>query len=639
MPYLPPAPPAAIVRPARPNRLSDLQAQLPVGQAADLQDTLQNERLSPRETSVPVGGPVAPGSEVLLDADSQEYNEDSQVFLARGNVRLRFQKAELFADRLRVDLKARLAVAEGNPRLVQGGQRLTASRIEYNFARGEGVLLNARGTINTKVPETEPNRPLATDLNPALLGNPGDSQYALATVGGVVRFSAERLSLNQENWTAEDLRVTPDQFDPPELEVRTPRATLTAVDSTTKRLKMEGGSLVFDQALSIPTPPYTNVISNQRRKAPNEVGSDSFDKGGFYYQQNFYFDLAKNVELTISPQLYVQQAFSRNFFDAANLGLQSKLSVDWGRGQLTRLFTEINGLRLDDLDNRTRVRVEHITSVANHTVTLSYAYRERFFNGLLGFQTVTSSYGLTVDSPVYNLGNTGIRLTYQGSASVIRAQTDRPGLTSIPELGRYRVAAAVSKTFPLIELDPGPLTREFLRYSIRPVAPGLWLDTGTTFTQSWYSNSETQSILNGYVNLRAVLGRFSRELLDYTALNIGYNSSLVNGSSPFLFDRISSFQQLSVGILQQIYGPVRAGVQTLWDPALGRTVDTYYTLSFDHRTYALTLSYNPVRQTGGIQLRVDEFNWGTNPGGRPDQVTDVVAGVERFNRTGAPGSP
>jgi hypothetical protein len=634
MPQLPPSPPAHVwIAEIPPSDLRSLIAQSPQGQAADLQTT----DLQPRDRSVPVGGVVAPGEEVFLSADSQEYEEGGQIFLASGNVRLRFKNIELTSDTLRVDLKTRIAVAEGSPKIRQGDQILVGTRLEYNFAQRKGVLFNAQGTIDTKTVGTEITPPLGSDLTLPLSADPNSP---LSAVGGVVRFKAERLNFDPEGWVADNLRVTPDQFDPPELELLSPRAALKTIDANQSRLNIDGGSLLFDQNFNLPAPFYTNILDNRKRKAPNEFGSDSFDKGGIYYQQNFYYDVAKNAELTLSPQFYIQRALSGgNVLDGSNVGLQVKLNVNYGDGQLTRLFSEVNGLVFDDLNNRTRFRLEHLMPLGNHTLTLNYSFRERFFNGPFFFQTVQSSYGATIDSPFIPLGDTGIRLTYQASYAYIRANSDRPNLPGLPELPRFRVATALSKTIPIIEGPYAPYTKEYLRYSFKPVVPGLWVDIGTNYTQSWYGNGDTQSYLTGYVNLRAVIGRFSKDFFDYTSLNVGYNNGIASGSSPFLADRIGTFQQINLGVTQQLYGPFRIGIQTLFDPNLNRTLDTYYTLSFDHRTYSLAIIYNSVRQTGGIQLRIDEFNWGTNPYGRPDQVTDVVGGVERFNRLNGPGNP
>ncbi|MBW4697024.1 MAG: DUF3769 domain-containing protein [Aphanocapsa lilacina HA4352-LM1] len=647
MPYLPALPPAPppLVRlvqadpqaPAEnppPERARDLQAQ-GAGQAQDLSAGIDNTALQPREEGVPVGGALKPGEEVFLDADTQQYDQINRVFTARGNVKMRLREVLLSADQMQVNLDTRLAVAEGNVKLVQGEQRIAGTRMEYNFARKEGVLLNATGRIDTKAEsKVRINTPLAADLTGASELPPPPKPR-----GGILRFEAKRIVFNAEGWRAEDLRVTPDQFDPPELELVSARATLREIGPGSNRLMIDSGTLFFDQNFAMPFPAIESVIDNEKRKPPYEVGSDFLDKGGVYYQQNLYVEFAKNITFQISPQLYIQQALSSNsFLDPKNFGLQNKLSVEYDNGQLTRLFSEINGLVLDDLENRVRARLEHIVPVGDHTLTFSYAYRERFFNYLLGFQTAQSNLGITLDSSLITLGSSGVRLSYQANAALISANSDQPQLDRQPDLSRFRVAGSLSKTITLLQAEFLPLSRETLRFTQVPVTPGLFLDVGTTLVQSWYSSGDSQGYLGGRVSLFGILGRFSRDFLDYTALNLSYNNGFVNGESPFLFDRVASREQVFAGIIQQIYGPLRFGVQTGIDLTFGRAVDTFYTVSLDRRTYSLSITYNPVRQTGGFQLRVDDFNWGTNAYGRPDQVTDVVGGVERFNRNG-PGSP
>jgi len=56
------------------------------------------------------------------------------------------------------------------------------------------------------------------------------------------------------------------------------------------------------------------------------------------------------------------------------------------------------------------------------------SYRDRLYNGSLGFQTVQSSLGGVLTSPVIPLGKTGINLSYQAGAQNINAETDRQDL-------------------------------------------------------------------------------------------------------------------------------------------------------------------------------------------------------------------
>ena len=88
-----------------------------------------------------------------------------------------------------------------------------------------------------------------------------------------------------------------------------------------------------------------------------------------------------------------------------------------------------------------------------HTLTVEYSFRDRLFNGSLGFQTVQSTVGAVLTSPVIPIGETGISLSYQGGIQNINANTDRQELLSADRsnnrvnLTRYQGAASLRKSF------------------------------------------------------------------------------------------------------------------------------------------------------------------------------------------------
>jgi hypothetical protein len=51
----------------------------------------------------------------------------------------------------------------------------------------------------------------------------------------------------------------------------------------------------------------------------------------------------------------------------------------------------------------------------------------------------------------------------------------------------------------------------------------------------------------------------------------------------------------------------------------GQQVDVVYRLGYDRRTYGFSLQYNPVRQSGALELRVEGLNW--DPGQSSPQPT------------------
>jgi hypothetical protein len=104
-------------------------------------------------------------------------------------------------------------------------------------------------------------------------------------------------------------------------------------------------------------------------------------------------------------------------------------------------------------------------------------------------------------------------------------------------------------------------------------------------------------------------GHSSRDFLDYTAFNLTYSTSARGGFSPFLFDRAADTQVLFAGITQQVYGPLRVGIQTAWNLDTGKEISTDYLLEYSRRTHSVLLRYNPVQQLGSISLRISDFNW------------------------------
>ena len=91
-----------------------------------------------------------------------------------------------------------------------------------------------------------------------------------------------------------------------------------------------------------------------------------------------------------------------------------------------------------------------------------------------------------------------------------------------------------------------------------------------------------------------------------------YHSNKKGEQSPFLFDRFADSQVLSFGLTQQLYGPLRGGLQTFYNVETSEEISTDYFLEYSRRTYNVILRYNPVLEIGSINLRISDFNWEGN---------------------------
>jgi hypothetical protein len=607
---------------------------------------------------------------VEVIADRQNYNEQEQVVTAEGNVVMRFAQAVLTADRLQVNLNDRFAVARGNVVLTRGEQVLRGDQFEYYLVQDRGTVLNARGEVYqttlsldisaARLPEdpTISDRALSDRLTTnqpltnitadsgvsAVVGSTRDRNVVdrsvnvpTTAVGGTVnrlRFEADQINFEANTWQANNFRLTNDPFSPPELEIRADKANFQQISPVVSELTTSNSRVVLDRGLSLPL--LTNrLVFDNRPRQPGIVqfAYDGEDRGGLYTERTFELVNTNGFNWEVTPQYYLQKALfdDGEIIGSSVFGLKSQLNATFSPRTGLVADTTLTSLDLGQVEEDLRARVDLRQQIGDlarpHTLSLGYNYRERLFNGSLGFQTVQSSIGGILTSPNIPLGNTGINLSYQGSIQNIEANTDRADLlepvrdNNRINLTRYQGAAFLSKGFRLWSGKPLPLTPDQgLRYTPAPVVPFLQLTAGISGVSSYYSNGDTQPSLRGTIGIQGQIGHFSRSFLDYTGFNVAYSQGVRGDASPFLFDRFVDRRTLSLGITQQIYGPIRIGIQTSVNLDNGESISTDYTLEYSRRTHNITLRYNPELEIGSIGLRISDFNWRGDP--------------EPFDRTG-----
>lgn len=605
---------------------------------------------------------------VELTADRQEYDEERRVFRAEGNVIMRFRGALLDADRLQVNLPNRLAVAEGQVALTRGEQVLRGDRFEYNFVQGSGTVFNARGevyqptlnrdltlspTADTTV-NTVLDRPLSDRLirnQPSQVSSPGDLSINLGAgrdasptlASGEVRrlrFEADRLDFTPEGWQARNIRITNDPFSPPELELRANEARFSRTSATEQVLETSQPQLVFDQGFALPVLRSRAVFGRQQSNGGLlNLGYDGGDRGGLFVEQTVDAISTNQIQFSFTPQFFIQRAVEVGFTNPTRLfGLIGKLDAGFGPTTSLRGSAVLTSLDFSQIESNLRASLRLRQLVAAHTLSVEYSYRDRLFNGSLGFQDVQSTFGAILTSPVIQIGNTGVYLNYQAGLQSITADTDRSSLlapiraNNRVSLSRFQASAEVSRSFTLWQGQGLPATAtQGLRYSSTPVVPYLQVTAALRGVAGVYSNGDNQETLTGNLSLQGQFGNFSRPFFDYTGFNIGYSQTARTGLSPFLFDRAVDNRVLSGGIIQQIYGPLRVGFQTSINLDTSKEISTDYILEYSRRTYGVTLRYNPILQIGSLGLRISDFNWdgGTDPFSNLE-ISPVENGVRRL---------
>ena len=615
---------------------------------------------------------------IEIRSDRQVYDQKRQVVTAEGNVEVLFDGAVVNADRLQVSLDNLISVGDGNVVVTRGDQILRGERFTYNFIQDNGEIANGRGEVF--IPSAGEDfsflptdisggglqrQPLSERVNRnqpvSNVGSPGginitvgggrDVRNLPGQVGAAggevrrVRFEAQTIEFFPRGWQARNVRLTNDPFSPPELELRADKVTVREVSPLESRVQTQRQRLVFDQGLTLPIPIDSQRISRDRRNVtpfPVSFGYDGDKRGGLFIERTFEPFSNDRISWTLTPQFYAQKAIQGSDAFTSLFGLKSKITGALSDRTSIEGNGELTNLDLSKFEDSFRANLRLRQALGDirtpHTLNVEYTYRDRFFNGSLGFQEVQSSFGAVVTSPIIPLGNSGLNLSYQGGAQYINANTDRPQLLALNRtnnrvtLGRLQGSAAVSGGIMLWQGKPLAATpTEGLRYTPSPVVPFLQAIGGVTATNSYYTNGDNQSTLTGTIGLQGQIGNFSRPFFDYTGFNISYSQGLNTGSSPFLFDRSVDNRVLNAGITQQIYGPFRVGIQTAINLDTGAQSSTDYTLEYSRRSYGVTLRYNPILELGAISFRLSDFNWsgGTDPFSDPFEVKPVVGGVRQ----------
>lgn len=633
---------------------------------------------NPNPNPIPASPAIDPANVVEVTADRQDYDERNQIFTAEGKVMMRVRGALLEADRVQVNLTNRLTVAEGNVALTRGSQVLRGQRFDYNLVQGTGTVQRARGEINLASIDTDTTvsaesgtsdqtilaRPLSdriTSQQPVQnVGSAGGVSLGVgvgrdinrisggAPQGGQLkrlRFEAEQIDFTPEGWEARNIDITNDPFSPPELVLRAERARLTRLSPLQDEVVATRPRLVFDQKVAVPVLRRRFLIDRSERDPTFfRFGIDGQDRGGVFVEGIVNVIQSRNLNLSIYPQIFLQRMIvdseSEGIGDLDNYGVRARLNAVLSPTLGLNGRVNLDSLDFDKVDSRLRasVRLQQAiaTSFGPHRLALEYSFRDRLFNGSLGFQTVQTSLGALFLSPDIALGS-GFVLNYQAGYQVVTADTDRLDLLepirddNRVTLGRFQTTAAIGRTFGLWQGKALPATRDAgLNYTPNPVTPYVSLGLSLRGVFSSYTSGDTQEDLLGTVSLYGQFGNFSRKFFDFTAIGIYYTQVVGAGDSPFLFDRSVDNRVLTLSLLQQLYGPVRAGVQASINLDTGDNISTDYFLEYSRRTHGIIIRYNPVLEIGSIGFRISDFNWtGTAEPFEGAGVTPVEGGVQR----------
>ena len=449
------------------------------------------------------------------------------------------------------------------------------------------------------------------------------------------RFQAKSLLLTPEAWTSPLIALTNDPLTPAQVilegrdsQVREqPDGTLILTSATNRAL--------LDGRLTVPLPRRISLSSDRPSWA---LLTDENRRDGLYVENTLVSSLLGG-ELTVRPQLMVSRAvggttnaypppygsteadpIGQNISVGDLFGVDVLYSRSVGSQGTLQLHADLSTLSPHHLASQTRAEAHllhplTLPLLGETRATLNAAYNFSVWNGSLGEQDVYTAFGgfLEKDVQLPPWGSLRNRLLWRLGLQNINATVfdteDLSGKTC-----RASGYGHLTSTLPIWQGEILEDSREALRHVPRPIRPEASLTTFLIAQSSSYGDHSSQRHYRFGLLSDVTVGHFSRPSFDYTRLSIGSSVSIVEQRSRFGFDRAVDLGSLYVSWTQHLTGPLLLSTSISYNidgrsENYGKIIDSIFKLRWQRRAYNLELFYSPERKLGGLQIRINGFDW------------------------------
>ena len=601
----------------------------------------------------------------VLSADKFSYDKELEIMIIEGDIKFKSENSYLEASNIKYDFKnskGYILNAYGSIDF-QNLSKISVSTKSNNavdenfndFKEPKEVKLNNSsniklGNIFRKYDEKES---FAKRLIDQVL------EVNFNTVVNT-RFIAKKININDNIWSSESLTITNDPFSKPQLIIKNSNFKTIFNDENTK-VRSRWSTAVLDDKLPIPLGPRRiDVDKNQNFKWGN--GYDKAKCDGFYLFRRFNkikFNGLNDTELDLTSYFPIQRIITRKTSAFPNnndlvispkvkkdakfldyLGLGASLKSEWDNSKfITRLnansldfekldkaieiesFFTVN-LSKEESDNSEEIEkgqqenpYEFIdTSSKSKDLTFFGSYRDKTQNGSLGEIVVKSAYGVRYDfnenSVNNNLRSFSVRTYSIGNYE----SSSRLDSGSLINKNRVNLSFKKGYEFPIWKLEVDEFIDKDYKYSPIVIPQGVyWLIEGNLdFFR--YEDSDFQDLLQVKTGPKLIIGEFKDNFFDYTELSITPRFRFNRGKSPFNFDQIVDNKVIEFKASQQIYGPllVNFSAEISLDKKESNNdalINPVLDLSWNRRAYSINLFYNLESEVGGLNFRINTFNF------------------------------
>ena len=621
---------------------------------------------------------------------SDKQSSSGSLMIAEGNVILKSNNAILNSSKLSYDQDSKVLNISGNIKFKSEDSFLEASDIEYDFINKKGFILNAYGSVNFKkvskiqLSKENNSNQISDDIfkfekSPKEVKFNSDSfikfgnvikqydednsfidQEFEAKLNPIIktRFFAKRIDIDNTVWSSDDLTLTNDPFNEPQLKIRN-KNFKASFDEDSTRIRSKWSWARFEDKISIPIGPRRiDVDKNQNFKWGNGYDKEKYD--GFFIFRRFNkikFDEITELNLTkFFPIQRIIYGETESFPNKNDLVLSPRVKQDanfadyLGFGALLKseknnwkyIFDiNTNSLDFEKLDKSTQINSyltinlsdEEINKKVNESIihdlnALNYnfkksddltffgSYRSKTKNGSLGEIIVKSSYGVRYDITSEEEKN-NIK-SFTKKSFTIGNYESSSSLDSNNLINKNRLNLSFKRGYDFALWKPKVesfITDEY-KFSPIIIPQGLFwnIEGNLDFFRYEGDGDYRQDLFLVKTGPKFTIGEFKKNLFDYTEISIMPRFKFNRGKSPFNFDQVVDNKAIELKASQQIYGPfiLNFTAEISLDKEESNNdelINPVLDLSWNRRAYSLNLFYNLDSEVGGINFKINTFDF------------------------------
>ncbi len=229
-----------------------------------------------------------PATGGIVELEAKQQRKEGDVFIADGEVDIRYQDLRLRADHVEYNALTSVAFARGHVQFDFGSQHLDAEQARYNVRTGRGSFEHVRGSVQIE------RRP-----NPAVLITPNPLYFEAQEV----ERTGERTYVIRNAW------VTVCAPERPKWRFYTPRATLTldkSVALVNANFRLFRVPLIYL--------PYATAPAGRKLRQSGFLLPDfsNTTRKGFVLGEAYYWAPADWIDLTAGAQLLTRRGWSQS---------------------------------------------------------------------------------------------------------------------------------------------------------------------------------------------------------------------------------------------------------------------------------------------------------------------------------------